>query len=289
MTTLTTATPRGVTTDRLAAELRAGLMVVRRELLHFARDRARSLVVLVQPLLFLFVLGVGLARLIEGVTGTAGTEAGYLVFLFPGVLVMAVQAPAISVGASIVWDRENGFLREMLVAPVYRSTLLIGKCVGGALVAAVQGLLVLACAGLVGIPYRLGMMVASALLLLLAALTMTALGALVAVCIRRVTTFNTVLNLMMTPLIFLSGLMFPISAMPAWLQPLGLVNPLTYIVDALRRTIAAELLPEGAPPALFTPVSWAGWTVPVGVEIALVAAATVAAVAVGARRFARLG
>jgi ABC-2 type transport system permease protein len=273
----------------MSAELRAGTMVVRRELLHFARDRARSLVVLVQPLLFLFVLGVGLARLIQGVTGTTGAETDYLVFLFPGVLVMAVQAPAISAGASIVWDRENGFLREMLVAPVHRGTLLVGKCVGGALVAAVQGLLVLACAGLVGIPYDAGMIAAAAVLLLLAALAMTALGALVAVCIRRVTTFNTVLSLMMTPLIFLSGLMFPISAMPGWLHPLGLVNPLTYIVDALRRTVAAHLLPEGAPSTLFTPVAWGEWTVPIAVEIALVVATTVAAVVVGTRRFAQLG
>src|SRR3954467_15459372 len=99
---------------RLAAELRAARMVWRREMLHFVRDRTGTLVALLQPLLFLFVLGVGLGRLFAGAGVGAGTGAGsaaeYLTFLFPGVLVMAVQPAAISVGASIVWDRESGFL-----------------------------------------------------------------------------------------------------------------------------------------------------------------------------------
>ncbi|MGW1288118.1 ABC transporter permease [Streptomyces sp. NPDC001118] len=103
---------------RLAAEWRAGRMVWRREMIHFFRDRTRVVVSLLQPLVFLYILGVGLSRLVA-----EGSSDNYLLFLFPGVLVMAAQAPAISVGASIVWDRQSGFLREMLVAPVRRSTL----------------------------------------------------------------------------------------------------------------------------------------------------------------------
>lgn len=270
----------------IGSELRAARMVLKREMLHFVRDRARSAVVLLQPLLFLFVLGVGLSRLIEGVGG--GSAPDYLIFLFPGVLVMSIQAPAISVGASIVWDRQSGFLREMLVAPVRRSTLLIGKCVGGACVATVQGLVVLACAGLVGIPYHLDLILLLTAQLALTALAMTALGAVVAVTIRRLQTFNTVLSLMMTPLIFLSGLMFPISAMPGWVSALSLFNPLTYAVDALRRTITGRLL-DHAPSALFDPVSWGSWVPPAPAEIAVVIAFTAGALAYASRRFAQIG
>lgn len=268
---------------RFLAELRAARMVWRREMLHFLRDRTGTLVALLQPLLFLYVLGVGLGRLLAGGAGTAGD---YLTFLFPGVLVMAAQPAAISVGASIVWDRESGFLREMLVAPVARGTLLAGKCLGGATVAACQGVVVLASAGLIHIPYRPGLFGLLLAELALTALAMTVLGAVIAVVIRRPRTFTTVLGVLMTPLIFLSGLMFPVAAMPAWMSWLTLADPLTYAVDAMRRTIGHYQPPQRAG-TLFAPVSWGGLTPPPLAELGLVAAFTVVALAVAARRFAR--
>jgi ABC-2 type transport system permease protein len=261
-------------------------MVWRREMLHFLRDPVRTAVSLLQPMVFLFILGVGLSRMYAQ-AGTGAGVGGYLVFLFPGVLVMAVQAPAVSVGASIVWDRQSGFLREMLVAPVRRSTLLLAKCLGGATVATCTGLVVLACCGLVGIPYRPDLV----LLLLaqsgLTALVMTSIAALVACTIRRLQTFNTVLTVLMTPVLFLSGAMFPVSAMPAWMAPAALANPLTYAVDAMRRTIGARL-PQGQAEALAQPVAWGGWHPTVAVEIGLVAGFCVAALALSVRRFARI-
>ncbi|HEU5159749.1 MAG TPA: ABC transporter permease [Streptosporangiaceae bacterium] len=278
--------PAGIA--RLAAELRVVRMVWRREMLHFVRDRARAVVSLLQPMLFLFVLGVGLARLFTDSGGAYGSGADYLMFLFPGVLVMAAQVPAISVGASIVWDRQSGFLREMLVTPARRETLLIGKCLGGTTVATCQGAVVLATAGLVHIPYRTGLFALLLAELALTSLALTALGAMVAVTIRRIQTFNTVLTVLITPLIFLSGLMFPIKAMPSWMAALSLANPLTYAVDVMRRTITACLPPRRGH-ALAEPVAWGSWHPSLPLEVAVVALFTVVALAVAGRRFARTG
>jgi ABC-2 type transport system permease protein len=279
--------PVGVRAE-IRAETRAAWMVWRREMLHFLRNPTQAAVSLLQPLLFLFVLGVGLAQLFARSGAGSQSALDYLMFLFPGVLVMAAQAPAISVGASIVWDRQSGFLREMLVAPVRRSTVLIGKCVGGAAVATCQGTVVLASAGLIGVPYRLDLFALLLAELALTALAVTVFGALVAVTIRRLQTFNIVLNVLITPLMFLSGLMFPISAMPGWMAVLARANPLTYAVDAMRRTTTARLS-TGPPSALSEPVAWAGWHPPVLLELALVVAFTAVALSIASRRFARVG
>ncbi|GAB2684546.1 hypothetical protein GCM10027271_53530 [Saccharopolyspora gloriosae] len=276
--------PRG----RLANEWRAGSMVWRREVLHFLRDRTRVAVSLLPPFLFLYVLGVGLSRLFADAGGGARAASDYMLFLFPGVLVMAAQAPAISVGASIVWDRQTGFMREMLAAPVFRGTLLLGKCLGGATVATAQSAVVLLTAGLVGVPYHPALFAMLVVEVSIAALSMTVLAAAVAVLIKRVQTFNTVLSVLITPLVFLSGMMFPISAMPGWMASLTLVNPLTYAVDAMRHTILGQL---GAPQStlIFTPVEWGGTPVPPLVEMAVVLAFSALALVVIGRRFARTG
>jgi ABC-2 type transport system permease protein len=273
-------------TGRVRAELRAARMVWWREVIHFRRDRTRMAISLLQPMLFLYVLGIGLSRLFVGSGGDPRSGADYLLFLFPGVLVMAAQALAISVGASIVWDRQSGFLREMLAAPVRRSTLLTGKCLGGATVATCQGAVVLASAGLAGVAYCLDLFAVLLAQLALAALAMTALVAMAAVTIRRVQTFNTVLTVLITPMMFLSGLMFPISAMPRWMAMLTLANPLTYAVDAMRHTLVRH---QPGPPysALFAPVAWGGWQVPPQFEVALVGLFSAVTLAVASHRFSR--
>src|SRR5689334_8883670 len=139
----------------LRSDLRAVRVVWQRELIRFSRDRARMITSLVQPVLFLFVLGTGLSRL-----ASAGTHGVNLrTFVYPGVLAMAVLFTAMFSAASIVWDREFGFLREMLVAPVSRGAIVIGKCLGGATVASFQGFIVICLAGLVGVPYAAVMII----------------------------------------------------------------------------------------------------------------------------------
>src|SRR6201996_8948767 len=134
----------------LASELRAIKIVWKRELIRYRSDRMRMITTLVQPLLFLFVLGSGLQRLSS--SGTHGVDLK--TFIYPGILCISVLFTAMFSAASIVWDREFGFLREMMVAPIRRSSIVIGKVVGGATVAATQGVVMIALAGLVHVPYN---------------------------------------------------------------------------------------------------------------------------------------
>src|ERR1700726_3568716 len=156
----------------LASELRAIKIVWRRELIRFRADKLRMVTSLVQPLLFLFVLGAGLQGL-----SRAGTHGVSLkTFIYPGILCIAVMFTAMFSAASIVWDREFGFLREMMVAPVRRSSIVIGKCIGGASVAAIQGVVMIILAPVVHVPYNVVMIIEVFLLQLLLAFTITAFG-----------------------------------------------------------------------------------------------------------------
>ncbi|MGK5544785.1 ABC transporter permease [Streptomyces sp. URMC 127] len=270
MTTADGPVPTGV-----RHELRAAHVVWQREMLHFLRNRGRLAVTLVQPVFLLLVLGTGLAVLVPSSAGSGD----YRTYLFPGVLTMAVQIPAIGTGASLVQDREVGFLREMLVAPVRRGTLLLGKCAGGTTVATCQGALVLALAGTAHVPYDPALFATLAGELALSALALTALGAVAAVCITRMQTFQAVLSFAMAPLLFLSGAMFPLSGLPPWLAAICLANPLTYAVDPLRRAVAAHA-PAAAPAS-------PGLRLPVAAELGITAALAAAALTVAAHRFAR--
>src|SRR5205807_3763669 len=137
----------------LRSELRAIRIVWRRELIRFVNDRMRIVTALVQPLLFLFVLGSGLQQLSSASTDGVNLKT----FIYPGILCLAVMFTAMFSAASIVWDREFGFFREMMVAPVRRSSIVIGKCLGGATVASFQGIILLCLAWAVHVPYDLGL------------------------------------------------------------------------------------------------------------------------------------
>lgn len=160
----------------LGRDLRAVSIVWRRELLRFQADRLRIVSSLIQPVLFLLVLGTGPSRL-----AGRGLPPGlsFNTFIYPGVLCMSVLFTSLFSAGSIVWDREFGFLREMLVAPVSRSALVIGKCLGGATVATIRGLVILALAGLVHVPYN-PMLIATVIGELLLSFTLTGFGVAVA-------------------------------------------------------------------------------------------------------------
>src|SRR5205823_10799754 len=167
------------------SEARAIKVVWKRELVRFSRDRLRIVTSLVQPFLFLFVLGTGLSRL-----ASAGTHGVNLrTFVYPGVLCLAVMFTAMFSAASLVWDREFGFLREMMVAPVARGSLVLGKCLGGATVAGFQGVIVICLAGLVGVPYADTLVLEIFALQLLLAFTITSFGVMVAARVSQVQSF----------------------------------------------------------------------------------------------------
>jgi ABC-2 type transport system permease protein len=265
-------------------ELRAIKIVWEREVIRFFSDRLRIVTSLVQPFLFLFVLGTGLSRLTSGFSGGLSLRT----FLYPGILAMAVLFTAMFAAASIVWDREFGFLREMLVAPVRRSSIVIGKCLGGATVAGFQGIIVIAIAGLVGVPYDPLLMVSVFGIQLLLAFTITAFGVMVSARIRQMQSFMALTQMLLLPLYFLSGAMFPASNLPTWLTVLNRIDPLTYAVDPIRRLVFAHLHISAVARARLDPgVTWVGWRVPTLLEVAVVAAIGVAMLAVAIVSFSR--
>jgi ABC-2 type transport system permease protein len=258
-----------VPTRSLRSELRAIRVVWRRELIRFSRDRLRILTSLVQPFLFLFVLGTGLSSLASA--GTHGVN--FKTFIYPGVLCMAVMFTAMFSAASIVWDREFGFLREMMVAPVRRSSIVLGKCFGGATVAAFQGLIVIAIAPVVDIHYQLGLMLELFALALLLAFAITAFGVMFAARINQMQSFMALMQMVIMPMFFISGALFSVASLPAWLGVLNRVDPLTYAVDPMRRAIFSHLsISPAARRALDPGVTWWGWHVPTLLEAAVIAA-----------------
>ncbi len=262
-------------------ELRAIWVVLKREAIRFSADRLRVVTGLLQPILFLFVLGSGLGTLVA-----FGPHLNLRTFLYPGAAAMSVLFTALFSAGSVVWDREFGFLREMLVAPVNRTSLVVGKCLGGALVASVQGLLMICIAGLAGVPYDPLLMLTVFGELLLLAFTVTSFGMLIAARIRQFQSFMAVSNMLVMPLFFLSGAMYPLAGLPAWMRVLTRIDPLTYAVDPIRRAVFAHLAIPAALRARLAPgVTWGGWHVPVGVELAVVAVMALAFMGVAALEF----
>jgi ABC-2 type transport system permease protein len=265
---LTTLIRVAVPERSIRADLRAVSIVWRRELIRFRTDRLRAVTSLVQPVLFLFILGTGLSRL-AGRGLPSGVD--FQTFIYPGVLAMSVLFTSIFSAASIVWDREFGFLREMLVAPVRRWAIVIGKCLGGATVATFQGIIFLALAGVAHVPYDPVLLLTLVGELLLLSFTLTAFGVMMAARIKQIQAFMALTQLFVLPLFFLSGALYPLNGLPAWLTVLTRIDPLTYIVDPMRQAVFSHLaVGQTALDALSPGVTWNGWLVPTGLSLAIV-------------------
>lgn len=267
----------------LAAELRAVHIVWKRELIRFLRAKARIVTGLVQPVLFLFVLGAGLSPLV----GAAG-GLDFRKFVFPGVVAMSVVTTAIFSAVSIVWDREFGFLREMLVAPVSRAALVLGKALGGTTVATLQGTIMLLLAPLVGIKLTPLMVVevmgASALM----AFALTGFGLLVAGRIKRIESFQVVMQFLLFPMLFLSGALFPLHGLPAWLSVVTKLDPVTYAIDPLRRAVfAAQDLGPAAATRFGAGLEMFGRVLPIWSELAIVGVICLIFMSLSIRAFSR--
>lgn len=266
------------------SEARAVKIVWRRELTRFLSDRAGMTTWLVQPILFLFVLGAGLQSLSAASTGGVDLTT----FIFPGILSFSVVFTAMFSAITLVMDRELGVMREMLIAPVSRTSILLGKALGGTTVAASQGVVLLALAGLVGVPYDPVMILGALGLLVLLAFTVTAFGLMLATRIKQLRTFTSVMQLFVMPMFFLSGALYPVSGLPTWLEVLNRVNPLTYAVDPMRRLVFDHLdVSESARRTLDAGVTWFGWRVPSLLELAIVLAIGLVMIALAIRQFAR--
>ncbi len=266
-------------------EVRTAGMVWLRELIRFERTRTRILSGFIQPVLFLFVLGYGM-------NGLVGATAGFdfKKFMFPGIVAMSVSMTAIFSAVSIVWDREFGFLREMLVAPTSRASLALGKTAGGATVAAAQGTIMLVLAPLIGLHLTPLLVLEIIGLELLMAVALPSFGVFVASRIEKMESFQVVMQLLLFPMIFLSGALFPLNGLPGWLQVLTRLNPLTYAVAPLRQVVfSAQNMPAAARERFPASVELFGHTLSIGAELAITAVFASVFLALAVRGVSRTG
>ena len=267
----------------LRHDVRAVSIVWRRELIRFLTDRLRAVTSLIQPFLFLFILGTGLSSLAGS---SIGHGVSFKTFIYPGVLAMSVLFTAIFSAGSIVWDREFGFLREILVAPVSRASIVIGKCLGGATIATIQGIVFLALAGFAGVPYNPVLLLTLTGEMLLLAFTLTAFGVMMAARITQFQAFMALTQMLVMPLFFLSGALYPLSGLPAWLAVLTRIDPLTYVVGPMRGAVVSHLSIPAAEQHLLAPgLTWAGWPVPIWLALSIVALMGLAMMGVGIAQF----
>lgn len=201
-----------------------------RQLKRYVRSRARIVGSLGQPLLFLVALGFGFGPIYEKANG-----GNYIQFLAPGIISMSILFTSIFSGIEIIWDRQFGFLKETLVAPVPRLHIMIGRTAGGATVATAQGLIVLIICLLVGFrPASWAMLPVAIVLMFVIALLFTALGTAIASVLEDMQGFQLIMNFLVMPLFFLSGALFPLDNLPAGLVVATRIDPLSYGIDALR-------------------------------------------------------
>jgi len=204
-----------------------------RQLKRFTRSKARIVGSLGQPVLFLVALGFGF-----GPTYAKAGEGNYLQFLAPGVIAMTVLFSAMFFGIELIWDRQFGFLKETLVAPVSRFHIMLGRTLGGATVSCVQGLIVLGISTIAGFrPESVLGVIGSLIFMFLGAIVFTALGTAIASKLEDMHAFQLIMNFLVMPLFFLSGALFPLKDLPPVLDVITRVNPMTYVVDGLRGTL----------------------------------------------------
>jgi ABC-2 type transport system permease protein len=204
-----------------------------RDLLRFWHDRMRLFGSVSMPLLFLFVFGSGLGSRI----GNLGAGVNYMSFMFPGIIGMTVLMSSFMAGVSVVWDREFGFLKEVLLAPVSRVAVSIGKTLGSATVSLIQGVVILLLAPLLGIYVSLPTVLALLGVMFLLAATMGSFGVLLATRIRSMEAFQALMQMLLFPMVFLSGAFFPLQGLPSWMNALVKLNPATYGIAPIREVM----------------------------------------------------
>jgi len=204
-----------------------------RDLLRFWRDKMRMVTSLTFPLLFLVVFGSGLG----GSMGMLAPGVDFSKFMFPGIIGMTVLMTSFMSGVSVVWDREFGFLREVLVAPVSRVAVAAGKTLGGATIALIQGIIILLFAPLFGIAFPPQVLPILIPVMFLVACALAAMGIFLASRIKSMEAHQAVMQLLVFPMVFLSGVFFPVNNLPTWMSVLVKINPATYGIDPIRHLV----------------------------------------------------
>ena len=268
--------------DTRLASLRAIYIIWYRDLLRYWRDRWRLAASLAQPLLFLVVFGSGLSSTLQGSASFGGGgNLSYIQFMYPGIIGMAILFTAIFGAMSIVWDREFGFLKEVLVAPIDRSAVAIGKALGGTTQAMIQGLILLVLAPFVGVKLSVLTVLTMIPLAAVLAFGLSSLGVALASSMKSMQGFQVVMNFLMMPMFFLSGALFPLNGLPGWMTILTRVDPASYGIDPLRRVVLSESgLPSAAIDKLGLTINGQVLSIPLEVGIMLAFGVVMLAIAV---------
>ena len=204
-----------------------------RELIRYWRDKTRIISTLFMPLMFLVIFGAGLSKTLA--TGNFGVD--FVQFMYPGIIAMSVMSVAFFSTISTVWDREFGFLKEILVAPVSRVAVAFGKTLGATTIASIQALILLILAPFIGVTIHFAIVLPLIIFMLLLAFAISGMGLLISSLMKTTESFGLVMQVLIFPLFFVSGAFFPLTAVPSWMRALANVNPLTYGVDAMRQIL----------------------------------------------------
>lgn len=215
--------------------LRVAYAIWLREVLVFFRERSRIVGMIGQPLLYLLIVGKGITSAMSLHGAPGGLD--YMKFMYPGIIGMSILFTSIFAAVSIIWDRDFGFLKEVLIAPAPRWGVALGKTLGGATVAMMQSIILVALAPFIGIALSPVIVLELLLLAFLLSTAITSLGVAIASRMESMQGFQMIMNFLVMPLFFLSGGMFPIKTAPAWMKSLMMVDPLTYGVDAIRAVV----------------------------------------------------
>jgi ABC-2 type transport system permease protein len=230
-------------------------------LLRFVNERSRLFSAFFQPVLFLVIFGAGFGNVI----GSLAPGVDFVQFMYPGIIAMGVLTSSLFAGVSVVWDREFGFLREILVAPLARTGIVFGKAAGAAVVAMLQVGLLLVIAPIIGVSLSVDLVVRLIPIVVVLSISLAGLGILIASFMRSQQGFQLLIQVLIFPLIFLAGVFFPVEGAPDWLQLLSKANPMTYGVDAIRQVFLGP-----AAPGLGLELS--GRPMSIGEELVIVAA-----------------
>jgi ABC-2 type transport system permease protein len=260
-------------------ELYRGVWVVAyRELLTFVSDRTRIAASLVFPILFLVIFGAGFG----GIVGQMAGGLDLLTFMYPGIVAQAVLITSLFAGVSVVSDRESGFLREILVAPLSRTGIVLGKAIGAATVAMLQVLMLLVLAPIIGVRLDAGMVLQLVPIVLVLSFVLAGIGILIASFAPTQQGFQLFMQMLVFPMIFLAGVFFPVDSTPVWMQALSKVNPATYGVDAIRHVFLGS-----GPAGAGLGVSLLGHTMTLVEEVVLIGVLGVVFLGAAAWRFRR--
>jgi len=205
------------------------ITIAKRDIIRSFRQKSQLYGSIVRPVIWLFILGTGLRG-----SFTAPEGFTYTQYIFPGLIVMNILFASIMSGTTIIWDREFGFLKEIMVAPMSRISIVFGKTLSGSIIATLQGIIVLVFFPLVGLHLSIMQIILTILGMFIIALSITSLGIMMAARMTSFEGFGTINNFVVMPLFFLSGSLYPIDRVPAWLKPFIYVNPVTYAVNLLR-------------------------------------------------------